>query len=319
MATLDLAAVPKAELHWHIDGLLDAALVAKLATAGHVMAVTAAELAAHVPVASLEHWLNGYGPLAERAQTPKDVWLPLVLEAHVASLRAQRVTYAESFVSSLIGTLEDPGELVDLFHALRARVDAACESALTVEFVICIGRGPPERVARQFPKIMALNRAGLVSGVALAGREAARRVEPLARFFDAFRDAGLGIEIHAGEFGGPDSVRDALAYGHPNRLGHAVRAFEDPHLVEEIAKRAVHVEFCPTSNLRLGVVSRIEEHPLGRAWESGISFSVNTDDPGPFGCTLTSELELVATTFGYREPELARIHRDTLAARFGGF
>ncbi len=187
---------------------------------------------------------------------------------------------------------------------------------MQVEFVVCIGRGPPEKLERQFPRIAALRRADLICGVALAGAEADYAVRPLARYFDRFRDLGLGVEIHAGEFAGPESVWDALQYGKPTRLGHAVAAFHDEALVDTLGERGIHVEFCPTSNLRLGVVTAIEGHPLGMARDLGIEFSINTDDPGPFECSLNSEFDLVRRTFGFNASDFDKVFESSMRARF---
>jgi adenosine deaminase len=171
-------------------------------------------------------------------------------------------------------------------------------------------------VARQVPRIAALRRAGLIRGVALAGLEAQYPVRPLQPILDGFRDLGLGIEIHAGELAGAESVRDALRHGSPDRLGHAIAAFSDEAVLAEIAERGIHIEFCPSSNLALGVVPRIADHPIARAHELGLSYSINTDDPGPFACSLTSELELVGEAFGFGLEDFARIFDHTMQAAF---
>jgi adenosine deaminase len=95
-----------------------------------------------------------------------------------------------------------------------------------------------------------------------------------------------------------------------------VRAFEDPALVERLAKHQVHLEFCPTSNLRLGVIATIDQLPIRQALAAGIPFSINTDDPGVFQCSMTSELHLVQETFSLSEADLARIFQDSLRAAF---
>jgi adenosine deaminase len=128
----------------------------------------------------------------------------------------------------------------------------------------------------------------------------------------------MGIEIHAGEFAGPESVRDALEFGVPDRLGHGVAAFRDPALIDLIRERRIHLEFCPTSNLRLGVVPRVEDHPIGRAYELGLEFSINSDDPGPFACSMNSEFELLRDTFHFDEKRFADILQSTRRAAFAG-
>jgi adenosine deaminase len=126
----------------------------------------------------------------------------------------------------------------------------------------------------------------------------------------------LGIEIHAGERCGADSVWRALEYGFATRIGHGVSAFSDPVLVDHLAAQKIHLEFCVTSNCKLGVIPSPSHHPLMRAWERGIPFSINTDDPGPFECSMLSECELIQRTFGLNEAHFQQIHHNTLANRF---
>jgi adenosine deaminase len=312
---IDVTTIDKAELHCHIDGILDPQLAAELNADGIELG-DLTELAACFPVDSLHSWLTGYCRVVDTYHQPRDQRLVAILERHVRRLRLQRVVYAEIFVSSLLSAREDLGALVDLFADIRSRVQAVAQPTLQVELVVCIGRAPPDRVQRQMPRILALWNAGLIRGVALAGDETRFRVAPLSRCFATFRDAGMGIEIHAGELGGVDSVRDAIEYGFPHRLGHGLAVFDDPMLVDLVCERGIHLEFCPTSNLRLGAVAALDRHPLKRAYDLGMSFSINTDDPGPFECSMTSELQLVADRFDFGAQHFERILSNTLAASF---
>src|SRR5262249_4354566 len=144
----------------------------------------------------------------------------LVLERHLRRLKRQRVVYAEIFVSGLLAECgDDLGALVALFRELKRRAELAAAPELQVELVICIGRGPPHKLGRQLPRIVALHDAGLICGVALAGgTETQFPVRPLTSYFATLRERGMGIEIHAGEFSGPESVRDAIDFGFPDRL-----------------------------------------------------------------------------------------------------
>ena len=127
----------------------------------------------------------------------------------------------------------------------------------------------------------------------------------------------MGIEIHAGEWCGPESVWDALDYGRPNRIGHGVSIFQDQHLIDVVLERQIHVEMCPTSNVRFGsVCTRMEEHPVARARELGMRFSIGTDDPGASMASMQSEYELLARQFGFGDADFRRIYANSLAARF---
>jgi adenosine deaminase len=181
-------------------------------------------------------------------------------------------------------------------------------------------RREPTWTDRLGDQIEALARAGLIAGIAICGRESAGPINnpDWHRLLARIREAGLGVEIHVGEFGGPESVRDALEYGKPDRLGHAVRAFEDERLVAELKERDIHIEFCPTSNICLGAVPSIEQHPIMRAHRLGMNYSFNTDDPGEFDCTMDSERELLARACGFTEDDFGTILQNARRSRFGG-
>jgi adenosine deaminase len=307
--------VEKVELHCHLDGLVDRPMLEALAARGHRTEVDLAAVDRSVPVRSMDGWLREYTPLVEPAMAPVDRFVP-ILEIHVENLIRQRVVYAEIMVSRLLLLPGGEAEMVQRFEALRAAADRASGDRTEIRFLVAIGRGSIERTERQAARILRLARTGLVVGVAIAGDENACTIRSLVPFIDRFRDAGLQIEIHAGEMAGPESVWDAIEHGHPDRLGHGTRAFEDPRLVDRIGELGLHLELCPTSNVCLGVIPSFEHHPIARARDLGLSFSVNTDDPGPFGCTLTSELRLLEG-IGFRRADFDRIRTDAMAARFG--
>ena len=163
---------------------------------------------------------------------------------------------------------------------------------------------------------MTLHEAGLIVGVALASENKEYNVKRLHSIFAQFHEAGLGIEIHAGEWLGSESVWDALEYGYPDRIGHGVSLFHDPKLLDLIRERDIHVEMCPTSNLKTGSISRIEEHPIGIAKELGLNMSINTDCPGIFECSMESEYELTEKLFGFGQNDFQKVLTDSLRARF---
>jgi adenosine deaminase len=140
-------------------------------------------------------------------------------------------------------------------------------------------------------------------------------LEPLAPVLRRLGERG-GLEIHAGEWAGAESVREALELG-ADRIGHGVTAFDDPAVIEQLVDRGIHLELCLTSNLKTGAIRSLEAHPLRRAHELGISYSINTDDPGPCECSLESELALAVQQAELGATDLQAIARNALAARFG--
>jgi adenosine deaminase len=204
----------------------------------------------------------------------------------------------------------DTVEAIEAVGALRAWVNGQEAGQTQVEFLVAIGRNRPVEVVTELgAKIVKLYEAGLVVGVALAGIEQGYPVEPFHKTFARFHEAGLGIEIHAGEWCGPESVWDALEHGYPDRIGHGVSLFQDQALIDLVRERDIHIEMCPTSNLKTGSVDRIENHPIAQAKRLGLSFSINTDDPGPFQCSMVSEYRLVSQVFALLSRKLVGLNR----------
>jgi adenosine deaminase len=309
--------VEKAELHCHLDGLVNPRMLAELKMRGLGAEIDPGALAAVVPVRSVEQWLGNYGAVVAPSLTPPER-LGVHLEIHIGNLIRQHVLYAEIMVSGMLLPPEGEPKVLERFEGLRKIADHASRGVIRIELVVAIGRGPRERAQRQAEQILALRRAGLICGVAIAGDESACTIGSMADLLDDFRDAGLGIEIHAGEFAGPESVWDALTHGRPDRIGHGVRAFEDGHLLDELRRRDVHLEFCLSSNVCLGVVPDIRQHPVALAKKLGMNFSVNTDDPGPFGCDLESEFGLLEKELGFGPSDFDLIRANAWRSRFGG-
>ncbi len=313
---VDLRGIPKVELHCHLDGIVDPAMLHDLRARGVTLAISAEVLKHAYPVKDVEsfwRWLQVQAGLVGSI----DAYRP-ILAVHVERLRAQNVVYAEIMIgSSEILRCERPA-MFDRFRGFRDYADSLERGDVQVEFVAGWNRRrrPDGEVDEIAQRILMLHGAGLIAGTFLAGPEEGNPVERYADTFARFRDAGLPVEIHAGEWCGPESVWDALEYGRPQRIGHGVAIFDDPRLLDHVRTERIHIEMCPTSNVRTAAVRRIEDHPIGRAHAMRLAFGINSDDPGAFECTLTDELKVVARTFGFTAADLHRMAQDSLAARF---
>jgi len=134
-----------------------------------------------------------------------------------------------------------------------------------------------------------------VVGIGLGGPEEGHPPEPYAEAFALAREGGLASVPHAGESAGAESVRGALETLGADRIRHGVRAIEDSGLVAELAGRGTVLDVCPISNLRLGIVRSLEEHPLPQLVAAGIRCSISTDDPAIFDTDLTRDYEAAAS------------------------
>ncbi len=177
--------------------------------------------------------------------------------------------------------------------------------------IISVNRHEPVEVAEQvLAAALEINHSEIVA-IDLAGRELGYSAQPFREVFMRAKDAGLYITVHAGEWDGPDNVREAIEVLEANRIGHGVRAVEDSQVVQLVRERGVTLEVCPTSNMQSGVVAKLEQHPLIDLNFLRVRTSINTDDPSLSDITLTDELVLCHVGLGM---PLHRIKSNVLNA-----
>jgi len=307
--------VIKAELHCHLLGVINPSLLREIRKCGGDILVEPSALDSAYPIYDLNsftHWLEILKPY--QAATP-DTMRPIIA-SHISNLIEQGVVYAEMMISPTMFPRELPA-LVEAFHNWRDWVNQLERHQVQIEFIMVVPRTlDSDLIKRDTNTFLELHRQGLIAGVALVGQENGESIQRFSSSFSRWREAGLGIEIHAGEHSGPESIWDALRYGSPHRLGHGISAFQDPTLLDELQRANIHLEFCLTSNIRTGAVSGINSHPVVRARELGLNFSLNTDNPGALECSLTSEFDLAMEALGFKSDDLKTIFQNTLAARF---
>jgi adenosine deaminase len=188
-------------------------------------------------------------------------------------------------------------------HGIEGRVLLVAVRNFGVEQAVRVAR---YAASRPHPYVVGFN---------LAGDEANYPAGDFAEAFTIAADAGLGCTVHAGEWDGPRSVRAALALP-VTRIGHGVRSIEDPSLVEELARRGIVLECCPTSNVVLGLYGSYEDHPLPALRAAGVKITLGSDDPPYFGASIGGEYELCREHFGFDDDELRAISRTAVEAAF---
>ncbi|RWK41942.1 adenosine deaminase [Mesorhizobium sp.] len=156
----------------------------------------------------------------------------------------------------------------------------------------------------------------LVTGFGVAGDERIGDLEDYVRAFEIAREAGLGITVHAGELMGWESVKAALDHIRPARIGHGVRAIENPDLVRRIADAGVVLECCPSSNIALKVFDSFADHPFPALLAAGCKVTLNSDDPPYFGTSLKREYDIAAEHFSMNDKALAAVTRTAIDAAF---
>ncbi len=304
----DLRALPKAHLHVHLEGAMRAATLSQLAerhglpadvqSDGSFASFIALYRAACEVVRSPEDLSRLVHEIVQDAADDGTAWIEI--SAWVSSSHAERLG------------LRDQGEVLE--QLLRAGQRAAETYGVGVGFIVSANRTRPPAEAVELARLAALHQGRGVVGLGLADDETRGNAELFAEAFAVAREAGLIRAPHAGEHGGPDSVRNALDVLGAQRIEHGVRAVEDPALVRRLADTGVTLDVCPTSNVVLRVVPSLAEHPLPRLLEAGVRLSLNADDPLFFGSGILAEYELGRHGFGLDDPTLAEIARTSIRA-----
>jgi adenosine deaminase len=310
---MDIRELPKVELHCHLECIMDPAMVRDILRDDPTYPIDPSELERAYPAESFEDFIRWWD-FIEPIDGELDYFYP-ILGRYIERLKAQKVVYSEVMISSS-EIPKDKVKAVEKVRDFRNWVDHRESDEIQIEFIVCFGRSKLEKIHKLADIILALHEAGLIVGVALGSEDPDDPIEPLHKIFARLHEAGLGIEIHAGEWLGPESVWDALQYGYPDRIGHGVSIFQDSKLLDLVQERSIHIEMCPTSNLKTGSISQIEEHPVARARELDLNFSINTDCPGIFHCSMESEYELLSKVFGFGDSDFRKILTNSLQARF---
>lgn len=323
-----LLAMPKAELHVHLEGAIRPETLLTLArrhNREHSLPATS--------VAGLRHWfqfthfphfLEIYMAISNLLRTPEDFALITVDLAE--ELARQQVRYAEVTFTPFTHThLLDKGLTIeDLLAGLdEGRAVAQNQHNVTLQWVFDIPRNVSFRGAARsydpFPANTTLayalqGRDHGVIALGIGGNEAGAPAEPFAHAFLAATEAGLLSLPHAGEMAGPQSIWAALHSLRAHRIGHGVRAIEDPWLLAYLAAHQIPLEVNITSNICLHVYRTPGQHPFPHLDRMGILVTVNSDDPPLFNTDLTQEYALLVDEYGYTWEDVGRIARNAFVA-----
>ena len=291
----DLPLLPKAELHVHLEGAVRPATLEEFASrAGVSIPRTFTDLNSFIKVYEA----------AWRTMTHPGDYARMMREYCEDAIR-QGVRYAEIELSPIGRTYN---------HVAEALEAAAQHPDIVVRFTVGNVRAFPIEVA--WSMLEAVKDVPEFIAFGLGGSESEFPPEPFQAVFAEARRRGLHSVPHAGEDAGPDSVRGAIDALGAERIQHGVRAVEDEALLEEIVERRIPLAVCPTSNLLLGVCATLDEHPLRRLWDTGALVSVNTDDPGFFGCDLTGEYAIAGRLLGLDRAGYAQLARNSVESSF---
>ncbi len=310
-----IKAMPKVELHVHLEGATQPETLLKLAQRHQIAlpADTAEGLREWFIFRDFRHFIEIYLKISECIRTPDDI--ELLTREFLQGQAGQRILHSEVTYTPYTHYVQKGLPFEDQLAAInRARAWAEAELGVTMGLIIDIARSitPEDGLVTAEWAIQHYENGVIALG--LGGMENGHPPEKHAEAFRRAHEAGVTCILHAGEFAGAESIWGALNVGNSVRIGHGVRCLEDLALVAELRERQIPLEVCPSSNVRLGVVPSFAEHPLPRLIEEGLYVTLNSDDPPMFNTTLTDEYLLAVAHFGFDADTLEKLSLNALWA-----
>jgi adenosine deaminase len=310
-----LQSLPKVQLHCHLEGTVTPATFLALASKHGVDLGPRAKLPPDRLYAfnGFMEFLMLFKTVSETLCTAED--FARIAREYVADALEQRVRYAEILISPSVWTYFQPDlDARAVVAAIREAFDEAAGKDLDIALIVDLTRNFGSERAFETAKLAVSLREFGVIGVGLGGDEARFPARLFADSFAYARGEGMRCVAHAGEAAGAWSVREAVDLLGAERIGHGVRAVEDPALVDELAARKIALEICPTSNRLTGVVASDAPHPIAVLDARGVPCVIDADDPTIFGTTITREYLHIVEILGLEA--LLRMARTAVDVSF---
>ncbi len=308
--------LPKAELHVHLEGTLEADHLLELARR-HDVALPwrcVEEVRAAYAFTDLQSFLDvffvGCRVLRERGDFADLTHRYLLRAAADGVVRAEVFFGVQTFLGLGVPLADQLDGIFEGFD--RARAETGIDAAL----ITSAQRHRTEDDALAMVDAV-MPWADRIVGFGLGSTEIGNPPSGFARYFATVRDRGFRATAHAGEEGGPDYVREALDVG-VERIDHGVRSVEDPDLVARLAREQVPLTVCPLSNQRLQVTPDLATHPLRTLLDAGVLVTVNSDDPSYFGGYVADNYRAVRDALDLTDGELEHLARNSLSATWAG-
>ena len=306
--------LPKIELHHHLEGAVPPAFVRDMARAKGLDVSGIFDAKGAYEYKDFLQFLDVYEQATKPFKTPDDYAL---LTAIVLGEAAEAgVVYLESFLSPDFCGGRDVGAWREYLQAMQEAAFAAEELGITMNGIVTVIRHFGAQAARETAQCAVETAGDFITGFGLAGDENAGHPRDFAYAFDMAREAGLHLTAHAGEWGGPQSVRDTLEQLKVERIGHGVQAIDDPALVAQLAETGVVLEVCPGSNVALGVYPSWQAHPVAKLRDAGVKVTISTDDPPFFHTDMVREYDELERAFGWGEVDFKALNKVALDAAF---
>ena len=310
-----IRALPKAELHLHIEGSLEPELMFELARRNGVALPYASvkETRAAYAFTNLQSFLDLYYAGAAALIHERD--FHELAMAYYQRAKADGVVHVELFFDPQTHTARGIALETVLDGLERAAQDAREQLGISTRLILCFLRHLPEEAAFRTLEQVRPHLAR-IHGIGLDSSEKGHPPAKFQRVFAECRELGLHLVAHAGEEGPASYIRDALDLLKVERIDHGVRAMDDPALVARLAREQLALTVCPLSNLKLRVFSDLRSHNLKQLLDQGLRITINSDDPAYFGGYIAQNYLEAAQALQLTPAELVTVARNSLLASF---
>jgi adenosine deaminase len=317
-----MKAMPKIELHRHMEGSLHLGTLAEIARK-HKIDLPGYEVDTIRPLVQITDddethsrvYLAKFAVLRGFYQS-REIIERVAYEA-VADAASEHTIYFEMRFTPLALTRAKDFRIADAADWVIDTVEqAGREFGIDVRLIVSMNRNESVEIGQEMMEIAVARQDRGVVGLDLAGNEADFPGAEFEPVFRKAREAGLGITVHAGEWGGPERIRLAIDTLGASRLGHGVRIIEDPVLLQVARERGIAFEVCPTSNIQSGVFASYEQHPLRAMYQAGLITTINTDNTSVSALNLTDELVRAVEYVGLSVDDVKQCTLNSARAAF---
>jgi adenosine deaminase/aminodeoxyfutalosine deaminase len=293
-----------AELHLHLEGAVEPETLREIDPS-----LTLEEIERETRFDSFLAFLQAYKWVTMRLRTPADY--AIAARRLFERLAAEGVVYAEVTLSLGV-ILWKQQDVAAIWNAV-ARESA--RAPIRVKWIAdAVRHFGVDAAAEVFDLAAERIDDGLIA-IGIGGDEARGPARWFTDLYKKARDRGLRLTAHAGESTGALSIREAIDIG-AERIGHGIRAIEDPQLMEELKRRNLPLEICITSNVCTGCVNNLQDHPVRRLFDAGVPITLHTDDPALFRARLRDEYEIASREFGFSAQQVETIRSNAFRYAF---
>mgnify|MGYP002039464418 CR=1 FL=1 len=308
-------AVPKVELHCHLEGAAGPALIRQLAKRNNTtLPETLFTPDDRFAWDDFQGFLSTYDDASQAIRTTRD-YRDVTYE-YLTECSNEGAIYVEVMSSPDHAAAAGMSYDAHLEGIVQGIDDAQRDCGIIGRLIVtCVRHFGPAQAMKVADQVCGSPHPYVV-GFGMGGNEMVHKFKDFQPAFDRVHMAGLPCTVHAGEWVGAASVNEALETLPIQRIGHGVRAVEDKHILERLVRESVHLEVCPTSNVMTGIYPDYDFHPFNILRDEGIRVSLNSDDPPYFATTIGREYEIAGSRLGLDDRDLVQISEDAVTAAF---